>query len=92
VVLGYGLRGESKNYWKRPDANLAGGAKVRREEGIRAAQLLGAASIEFYEYDDYVMEMDRQRLERLAKKFREFRPDFIVTHDKERTCLTRTTI
>jgi len=69
VVLSYGLRGESKNYWKRPDANLAEEAKVRREEGIRTAQLLGAASIEFYEYDNYVMEMDRQRL---AKKFREF--------------------
>ena len=83
IVLSYGLRGESKDYWKSSGANYADGVITRRKEGEEAARILGVTSIQFCEYEDYPLEMYKERLEDLAREMRRIRPDFIVTHDKE---------
>lgn len=83
IVLTYGLRGESKEYWKRPGATLEDGMKVRREEGLEVAKILGVTGIEFCEYGDYPLQMTDERIEALAIRIRQIRPDFIITHDKE---------
>lgn len=82
LVLSYGLRGEAQDYWKRPGANTEEGLKIRRAEGEEAAKILGVTDIEFLEWSDYPMVIDRERNETIAHKIREFRPTFIITHDR----------
>lgn len=82
LVLSYGLRGEAQDYWKREGANTEEGLKIRRSEGEKAAKALGVTDIEFLGWSDYPMEIDRTRNEILAHKIREFRPTFIITHDR----------
>ncbi len=82
LVCSYGLRGEAQDYWKREGANTEEGLKIRRSEGEKAAEILGVGHIEFLEWSDYPMVIDRERNELLAHKIREFRPTFIVTHDR----------
>lgn len=82
LVLSNGLRGEAQDYWKQEGANEIDGAKQRLEEGQRAAEILGLSGFEFWDLMDYPMEITLAHIEALAHKFREFRPDFIVTHDK----------
>lgn len=82
IVLSLGIRGESNHYWKQPGANFEEAHALRQQEGLAAAKELGVTDIEIWDYADYPMEMNTERLERLAHSFREFRPDFIVTHDK----------
>lgn len=83
IVLSYGLRGESNGYWKQPGGDLEECRRIRIQEGQKAAALLGVTHAEFWDFEDYPLAMDRSRVERLAMKFREIRPDFIITHDKE---------
>lgn len=83
IVMSYGARGESKDYWKTPNANLEDCKKTRRREGEAAARILGVKQIIFYEYEDYPLSMDVARYERLATDIRRIRPDFILTHDRE---------
>jgi len=83
VVLSYGSRGESKDYWEKGGGTIEECNRVRREEGEKAAQILGATSITFCEYEDYPMSIDKEGIENLATIFRKVRPDFILTHDKE---------
>lgn len=81
VVLSDGLRGEANSYWRSEGANEKEGSVQRRAESTEAAHILGVEDIEFWGLRDYPMEMDCSNIERLAHICREFRPDFIVTHD-----------
>lgn len=83
IVLSYGSRGESKDYWAAGNGTIAGCDETRRKEGLAAAKILGVSSIEFCGYEDYPLAMDKTRIEKLATEIRAFRPDFIVTHDRE---------
>lgn len=83
-VLTLGLRGESNGYWKQDDATMEKGRALRREEGRRAADILGVTSLELWDYDDYPLLLGRERLERLAVAIRETRPAIILTHDSQR--------
>ncbi len=83
IVLSYGLRGESNGYWKQGETSIEACRAIRREEGRSAADILGVAHAEFWDFEDYPLVMDRERVERLAAKFREIRPSFILTHDKQ---------
>lgn len=84
VVLSYGLRGETNAYWKQPGANLEEGKAIRRSEGLRAAELLGIQDTVLCDYEDYPIQWDLERRERLAKEIRAFGPDLILTHDRRR--------
>lgn len=84
VVLSYGLRGESNEYWKQDGATMEEGKKLRKVEGQNAAYTLGVKNIEFYEYEDYPLFLDKPRVARIAEKIAAERPDLIITHDVER--------
>lgn len=81
IVMSDGLRGEANDYWKREGANEKDALSHRRGESDQAAKCLGLTNIEYWGMDDYPIEIGRDTIERLAHSFREFRPDFIVTHD-----------
>lgn len=84
IVLTYGARGESAGFYKNGLGTLEDCKKVRRREAEDAAKVLGIQSIQFCGYDDFPLEMDPERLERLARQIKQIRPDFILTHDKGR--------
>ncbi|MGI5967001.1 MAG: PIG-L deacetylase family protein [Anaerotruncus rubiinfantis] len=80
LVLTYGSRGESGDYWR----NTTGGtveecSKIRHRESQAAADFLGA-EIEFYGYNDYPLTMDEERIRLLTKRILEIRPELILTH------------
>ena len=80
VDLTFGERGESEDYWSRTPAGDEDGARAaRRIEAEEAAGVLGA-TIEFLDYRDYPLEMDRTRLDRLAGILRKHRPSAVATH------------
>jgi 4-oxalomesaconate hydratase len=80
VDLTYGERGESEDFWARTPAGTEEACKtVRRAEAEEAASVLGA-TIEFLEYGDYPLSMDRARLDRLASILRKHLPKAVVTH------------
>jgi len=81
VDLTYGERGESANLW----ASRAGKIEVeevkaiRKNEAIRAAAILGA-EIEFLDFDDYPLVIDKERLIAIAAKIKTVRPTIVLTH------------
>ena len=82
VDLTMGERGESEDYWASPAPRSIGEAKqVRMQEAKKAAALIGS-TIEFADYDDYPLVIDKTRLESLARIMRKHRPDVILTHWK----------
>lgn len=83
VVLSYGSRGESNDYWAAGIGTLDACSRIRRAEGETAARILNAKSIIFCGYEDNLLMMDRERIENLATIFRKVRPDFILTHAKD---------
>lgn len=80
VDLTFGERGESEGYWGAGgQPSLAEAKAQRRGEAAAAAELLGA-SIEFLDYGDYPLTMDRDRLDTLARIMRQWQPAVILTH------------
>ena len=82
IVLSYGIRGESNHLWKEPDQTWDNVKRIRDSESRKAAEILGIQNIEYWDFEDYPMIFDRERLDRLACRIREIRPDFIISHDK----------
>lgn len=84
IIMTYGLRGESNGYWKLPDANWEDAIPLRRSEGMTAARILGVQDIETWEYEDYPLYLDQERMRRLAAAIRRYQPNLIITHDSQR--------
>jgi 4-oxalomesaconate hydratase len=82
VCLSFGERGESAKLWKLPGMTLEKVKQDRREEAIRAAQLLGA-QIRFMDCGDYPMRVSDAALLELADIYRELRPEFVLTHSEK---------
>ena len=80
VILSYGIRGESNDLWKNEGQTYENVKKVRAEEVAKATEILGIIDVEFWDYQDYHMYFDQERMHRLVKKIREVRPDIILTH------------
>src|SRR5262249_25612039 len=82
VALTFGERGESEDYWRTAGRKSTAEAKrVRAREAREAAGILGA-TIEFLDYDDYPLIVERDRLEAIARLVRTYRPGVILTHWK----------
>ncbi len=81
VVLSPGARGESNEFWKarQGQATEEEVSAIRREEAQRAAAILGVTVV-FYDYTDQPLVFDRDRLMRLVREIRTFRPRIIITH------------
>lgn len=82
IVLSYGARGESNDLWKQPNQTTESVKEVRGAESRAAAEILGVKNIEYWDIEDYPMNIDRELLDRLTRVIRESRPNFIITHDK----------
>ncbi len=77
----YGERGESEAYWNsdREGKSIEEVKQLRAAEAEEAAAILGA-TIEFLDWDDYPLFIDKDRLLTLARLIRVRRPDIILTH------------
>ena len=79
VALSYGERGESGELWKAEGQTIENVKRVRHGEAERAAAALGA-SFECLDLGDYPLDIDRDGLELISDKIREFAPDVLITH------------
>jgi 4-oxalomesaconate hydratase len=81
VILSYGVRGESNDLWNEPGQTKENVERIRNEETLAAAACLGVTDIEFWDYDDYYMELeDPAKVDHLASLIRTFNPYHIITH------------
>lgn len=81
VVLSLGVRGESNDLWNLPNQTAETVATTRKKESMLAAEHLGITDIEFWDYEDYYMELeDESKINRLATLIRTFDPYHIITH------------
>jgi 4-oxalomesaconate hydratase len=81
LVMSNGARGESNELWTARGGKTTEeevGA-VRRAEADRAAEVLGV-EITFFGYPDQPLTYDRDRLMKLVREIRTFRPRVILTH------------
>ncbi|WP_434310596.1 PIG-L deacetylase family protein [Hominifimenecus sp. rT4P-3] len=80
IDLTYGDRGESNDVWKQnPGITHDEVRQIRRKEAETTAGMLGA-SIEFMEWEDHLLEMNRERTLELSRKMMEFQPTILLTH------------
>ncbi len=79
----YGEHGESGEYWKtHPGCCLEEVKQCRRAEAIAAAQYMGVKKIRFFDYGDYPLIMNEERIRNLTADILAIRPDVILTHWK----------
>lgn len=83
IILSFGVRGESNDLWKHESSTADYVEKIRREEVSAAANILRAENIECWDFEDYPMEITRERIDRLSVRIREIRPDIVLTHDRK---------
>jgi 4-oxalomesaconate hydratase len=79
VCLSFGERGESAKLWREPGMKIERVKAIRKEEAVRAAEILGAKVV-FFDVGDYPMRIGDDILYKLAGIYRELRPEFILTH------------
>jgi 4-oxalomesaconate hydratase len=79
IALSYGERGESGELWKEEGQTIENVKKIRHGEAERAAQALGA-TFECLDLGDYPLDIDRDGLNLISDKIREFAPDVLITH------------
>lgn len=82
IVISYGIRGECNDLWKKPGQTVDSVRAIRDAESRKAASILGITDLEYWDYEDYPLEVTREMTDRLAKEIRYYRPDIILTHDK----------
>lgn len=79
VCLSFGERGESAKLWKQGGYTLDKVKAERRVEAENAAAVLGGEPI-FFDLGDYPMRVSDEALYRLVDIFREYRPEFVLSH------------
>jgi 4-oxalomesaconate hydratase len=79
LALSYGERGESGELWKEEGMTVERVKEVRAGEAERAAADLGA-TFEGLDLGDYPLVIDKDGLQAIAAKIREFSPDVLLTH------------
>jgi 4-oxalomesaconate hydratase len=83
VCLSFGERGESQKLWAQKGMTVERVKAARQEEATRAAEILGAKDIRFFDLGDYPLRVPDESLYRLVAIFRSLRPEFILTHARE---------
>lgn len=80
IILTFGVRGESRQFWvDHPGGPAELCRKIRTEEIRKAAQYMGVTA-EYTDYDDYCLTMDEGRIRSLTKRILEIRPELVLTH------------
>ena len=81
IVLSYGVRGESNDLWDKEGQTVESVKKTRHEEASAAAECLGVKDIEFWDLQDYYMNLDDNALlEKTVKTIRDYAPYHIISH------------
>jgi 4-oxalomesaconate hydratase len=80
VALSMGERSESGGlYADGAKPSLQEVRRIRREDGLRAAEVLGV-EIDFLNWGDLCFDFTSERATLLAQEIRAFRPDLLITH------------
>ena len=86
ICLTFGERGESDELWeKHPEITEEEVKALRKQEAESAAKTLGVNTIEFYDWGDHLLVIDRERILKLAYVIKEFRPSIILTQFEKDT-------
>ncbi len=78
--LSYGERGESAKLWKQGGMTLEKVKAARRIEAENAAAALDVHDIQFFDFGDYPLEMDREGKDKLVDLIRAVQPRFMMSH------------
>jgi 4-oxalomesaconate hydratase len=82
VDVTFGEQGESEDYWAQPGPRSVEESKrIRAAEAQEAAGILGV-TIEFLDFGDYPLFLDKERVQAMARLIRANKPDIIITHWK----------
>ncbi|HEY1464461.1 MAG TPA: PIG-L deacetylase family protein [Terriglobales bacterium] len=79
VCLSFGERGESAKLWREPGMTVEKVKEARKEEALKAAEILGA-KVTFMDLGDYPLRVSDDALFKLVDMYRELRPEFVLTH------------
>ena len=79
VALSYGERGESGELWKEPGQTVERVKEIRHREAETAAGILGA-TFHAFDWGDYPLRTDGERVDQLLELMRELEPAIILTH------------
>jgi len=83
LALSYGERGESGELWKEnPNRSEEDVKKIRHEQALKAAEILGA-TFESFDWGDYPMILTDERIMQLTALIRDFEPGVILTHTEK---------
>lgn len=79
VVLTYGLGGEANELFKA-GMDAVSAKALRTKDLTRAAEILGISQLEFWDMQDYRLEITQDKIYKLARFMRMNPPDLILTH------------
>ena len=79
LCLSYGERGESEKMWNQPGVTLEIVKAARRDEALKAAEILGA-EIRSFDMGDYPLRPTDEHMTELVNEFRETQPAVVLTH------------
>lgn len=83
VCLSPGVRGESNKLLKEDPALTPEAIKeMRVQEAVNAGAALGCDSVQVWDYDDCMLECNKEIVTQLAGRMREVRPEIVITHDR----------
>jgi 4-oxalomesaconate hydratase len=79
IALSYGERGESGELWKEPGQTIENVKRLRHEQALAAAKIVGA-EFRCLDLGDYPLTISDAVMEQLAGLFRDMEPDIVLTH------------
>lgn len=86
LVLSYGERGESDALWENnPGITEEEVKALRRQDSEEVCKKLGVSSVQFFDWGDHLLVIDRDQVLEIAKIIKEYRPGIILTQFKEDT-------
>lgn len=80
VVLSYGARGESNDLWNVEGQTMDNVKSIRKAELLEAAGHLGVKDVEIWDFEDYHMRINEERMNRLTAHIRKVKPHNIISH------------
>lgn len=80
LCMSYGENGESNAAWVDANVHRDEVKAIRHREAVAAGDLLGVASIDFFDLGDYPLPDVAQTVSRLAAAMRKLRPVVVITH------------
>src|SRR5690606_20904911 len=83
LCLSFGENGESNLAWKQENAERNAVKDTRRREALEAAEILGAANVEFFDLGDYPLVITPEVVGRISQAMRKYNPSLVITHPEK---------